>query len=226
VSVGDLSITEGNGDKTFTFVLSLSAASNETVSVDFATSDGTAISSGIYKDYTARTGNAVFTPGTTTKNVAITVKGDTTYEGDDTFNLNLSNPVNVLIGDGQGVATIVNDDPLPTINVDDVAVTEGNSGTKLAGFTISLSNKSAQPVTVTVSTADGTTNPANAGSDYVARSNVLVTIPANTASVKFNVTVKGDITPEANETYYVNLSAASGGSIGDGQGLGTITNDD
>jgi hypothetical protein len=77
---------------------------------------------------------------------------------------------------------------------------------------------------VTYSIATGNTTAA-AGIDYVAASAVGETIPAGMTSKTFSVTIKGDTTVEANETFKVNLSNASV-SMSDGQGIGTITNDD
>src|SRR5262249_50279817 len=77
-------------------------------------------------------------------------------ESADTFFLNLSNATGALIADAQGVATIANDDPLPSVSVSDALVVEGNSGTRNESFTLTLSQASGQSVVVTYNTADGT----------------------------------------------------------------------
>ena len=109
------------------------------------------------------------------------------------------------------------------IEIGDATVTEGNSGTTSATFTVTLSPAASGTVTVNYATADGSATTAN--SDYAASSGV-VTFNMGESVKTITVMVNGDMTPEFNETFFVNLSAASGASILDGQGLGTITNDD
>jgi hypothetical protein len=110
----------------------------------------------------------------------------------------------------------------PAISINNVTVTEGNSGTVSAAFTATLSTASAQTVTVNYATANGT---ASAGSDYVAASGTL-TFTAGTTSQPIAVMVNGDVAVEANETFLVNLSSAANATIADNQGQGTINNDD
>lgn len=116
LSVDDVSVAEGDsGTKTLTFTVSLSAASNLTVTANFATGDASANAG---SDYQAATGTLTFNPGDTSKSVEVTITGDTTNEPDETFVLNISNPVNATVSDGQGVGTIVNDDA-PVLLIDD-----------------------------------------------------------------------------------------------------------
>ncbi len=88
----------------------LSAASELTVSVEYATADGTA---GEGSDYAARSGTLIFAPGTVQRVVSVPVYGDKGVEPDETFRLQLSNPANASLADGQASATILNDDGLP-----------------------------------------------------------------------------------------------------------------
>ncbi len=112
----------------------------------------------------------------------------------------------------------------PTVSINDApAVTEGPSGVNAtATFTVALSAAAPSTVTVLASTANGT---ATARSDYTAASSV-VSFPAGTTSKPFPVTVIGDATVEPNETFTVNLTTPVGVTLGDAQGVGTITNDD
>jgi hypothetical protein len=112
--------------------------------------------------------------------------------------------------------------PPPGVTINDVTVTEGNTGTVNAVFTVTLSAASAQAVSVNWSTANGT---ATAGSDYAAGSGTL-TIPAGATSGTITVAVTGDTAVEANETFLVNLAAPVNATLTDAQGQGTITNDD
>jgi hypothetical protein len=104
-----------------------------------------------------------------------------------------------------------------------VSVTEGNSGTTNAVFTVSLSAASTQQVTVNYATADGTATTGN--SDYTAKSGTLTFAP-NTTSQPISVAVNGDTTVEPNEAFVVNLTSPTGATILDGQGTATIANDD
>jgi subtilisin-like proprotein convertase family protein len=112
--------------------------------------------------------------------------------------------------------------PVPSLSIGDVSKSEGNSGTTAFSFTVTLSSASATSVTVQYATANGT---ATAGSDYTAAAGTL-TIPAGTLSATITVPVIGDTLKETNETFSVNLSVPAGATIADGQGLGTIVNDD
>ncbi|MBI4915551.1 MAG: Ig-like domain-containing protein [Acidobacteria bacterium] len=115
---------------------------------------------------------------------------------------------------------------VPALSIDDVTVTEGDGGTVTASFTVSSVPAPTGTVTFDYATADGTTNPATAGSDYVAIPTTSGSIDAANPTFTINVTVNGDTALEPNETFFVNLSNPAGATIGDGQGVGTITNDD
>jgi hypothetical protein len=112
ISINDVSQLEGNkGTTAFNFTVSLSASSSQTVTVHFATQDGTATSKkGKNNDYTAKSGTVTFKPGQITQTITIQVSGDKTPEPNETFFVNLSNPTNATIADGQGLGTILNDD--------------------------------------------------------------------------------------------------------------------
>ncbi len=114
-----------------------------------------------------------------------------------------------------------------SLSINDVTMDEGNAGTTNFNFTVSLSAPAQTGgVSFTVNTANGTTNPATAGSDYVAIVNGAGSIPEGSSSTQVTVQVNGDTTQEPNETFFVNISGVTGASVADGQGLGTITNDD
>jgi len=109
ISIGDVGVAEGDGGTTSAvFTVTLSAPSGQTVSASFSTADGTATAG---QDYVAAAGTVFFAPGSTAQPVSVDVVGDVVFEGDETFVVNLGNPVNGTIGDGQGVGTIVDDDP-------------------------------------------------------------------------------------------------------------------
>jgi Big-like domain-containing protein/Calx-beta domain-containing protein len=223
LSINDVSVTEGNsGTVNATFTVTLSPASSQNVTVNYATAPGTA-TSGV--DFTATSGTLTFAAGATSKSIAVPVIGDTVSEPNETFVVNLSNATNATISRAQGIGTIVDDDtsvPVPTLSINDVSITEGNSGTSNATFTVSLSAASTQTVTVNYATASGT---ATSGSDFTAVSGTL-TFAAGTMTQPIQVPIVGDTRPEPNETFTVNLTGAVGATIARATGTGTIVDND
>ena len=190
------------------------------VTFNIATANGSA-TAGV--DYVANSLTSQTIPaGSSTYIFTVLVNGDTLNEPSETFFVNVTSVVNAVVVDGQGVGTITNDDPLPSLSIGDVSVVEGNTGTVNAVFTVTLNAASGQTVSVNYATADGTaTQPA----DYVSTSGTL-TFTAGQTSRTITVPVIGETVPEANETFFVNLSGATNATISDNQGQGTITNDD
>lgn len=111
---------------------------------------------------------------------------------------------------------------LPSISVADASVTENNSGTTNAAFTVTLSKASTKTVTVSYATASGT---ATAGQDFVSSSGTVTFAPGVVSQV-VNVAVIGDTSYEPDETFAVTLSNVSGATIGRATATGTIKNDD
>src|SRR5215468_6784982 len=115
LSIKDATLSEGDsGNLASDFVeISLSAPSSNTVGVTVSTQGGTAQSD---VDFVAGSVVVTFQPGQTLQMLSVFTKGDTIVEGDEQFFVNLSNPVNATILDGQGVVTIVDDDALILLN--------------------------------------------------------------------------------------------------------------
>ena len=230
IAISNVTATEGNvGTKTFNFTVSRTGLATGATSVKFATANGVTNPATAGSDYVGKTGTITWAPNdTANKTVSITVNGDTTVEKDETFFVNLTNPVGGTIIHGQGLGTILNDDT--SISINNVSVTKGNSGTKTLTFTVTRSGVSpGVPVgaaSVKFATANGTTNPATAGSDYVAKTGTISWAANDTAAKTISITINGDTIVEKDETFFVNLSSASGATIARGQGLGTILNDD
>jgi hypothetical protein len=212
ISINDVTVNEAAGTATFTVSLSDSATSN--VTVQYSTSNGTAIAG---SDYTARALTTLtFAPGETTKTVTVNIANDTTVESSETFNVNLSNAsTNATIVDAVGVATIVDNEP--RISINDVTVNEG-AGT--ATFTVSLTQAATGNVTVQYATANGT---ATAGTDYTAAALTTLTFAPGEISKTVTVAIVNDPAVEGNENFTVNLSnASSNATILDGTGIATI----
>jgi hypothetical protein len=223
-SINDMSVTEGDSLwQNVNFVVRLSAASGTPVAVMYATADGTAVAP---SDYTSKSGTLIFTPGVTSQIVQIKVLGDTTTEDDERYFVNLSVPVGATISKGQGVGTILNNDSLPALSINDVSVTEGDAGTVNMTFLVALSMASAKNVTVNYATADGTaTGSAGGGDDYYSHSGTL-TIPAGSTLGIITIQIQSDTRNEADEQFFLNLSTPANATIADAQGVGTIVNDD
>jgi predicted extracellular nuclease len=111
------------------------------------------------------------------------------------------------------------------ISVGDATVTEGNSGTTTATFVVSLSAP-AGPSGVTFDISTQNDSATTGDNDYIGKTLLAQTIPSGQTSYNFDVTVNGDVSFEPNETFFVNLSNVTGATILDGQGVGTISNDD
>jgi hypothetical protein len=113
--------------------------------------------------------------------------------------------------------------PLATnFSISDVSIAEGNSGMSAAIFTVRRSGSSSRLATIDYRTANGT---AIAGTDYRSTNGSLVFYPGQ-SSAQIRVEITGDLNPEANETFFVNLSAVRNAAISDAQAIGTIQNDD
>jgi hypothetical protein len=220
LSIADAKAAEGDaGTSQMPFTVSLSAPSERTIKVDLAAVNGTAFN---FNDFFMNPTTFTFQPGETSKTFTVGINGDTTFEDDETFTINLSNPSNATISRGQAVGTIKNDDPVPAFFIGDVAVAEGNDGSHAASFVVRLSNPSSRQVSVQYATADAT---ATAGSDYAATSGTLTLSPGQ-VSATVDVPVTGDTLNEESESFFLNLTNPTGATIADGQGLCVINNDD
>lgn len=223
LSIADVSVQEGNsGTRLMTFTVILSAAAAGAVTVAYSTADGTATSG---SDYVAANGTLTFAAGETSKTIQVTVKGDTAAEGNEAFTIRLANAAGATIADGSATGTLTNDDTAPTLpalSVGDVSLREGDSGTAELMFIVTLDKAATGPVTVNYATANGT---ASAGSDYAALTGTL-TFAAGETSKMVHVVVNGDTAVEANETFSLTLSSATGATIADAVAIGQITDDD
>ncbi|MBX3481148.1 MAG: hypothetical protein KF842_12175 [Caulobacter sp.] len=229
ISIDDVSIAEGDaGTSVLTFTVSRSGNTGE-FTVDYATATDTADAA----DFVAASGTLSFTQGgALTQTISVTINGDVDIESDESFFVNLSNVVNSVdtatLADDQGVGTITNDDfpAAATVSIDDVSITEGDAGTSLLTFTITRTNTNGD-FTVDYATQDDT---AQAGSDYAAASGTVAFTAGGSLTETVSVTVNGDTDVESAEAFLVNLSnlisTTGSASIADGQGVGTITNDD
>ncbi|MDB5335041.1 MAG: Alkaline phosphatase [Planctomycetaceae bacterium] len=226
VSIGTPgTVFEGNsGTKLAVFPVTLSNPSDVAVTLHYATADGTATVAD--NDYESASGSITFAPGETSKNISVTINGDTKAESDETFTVTLSSPTptSITIPTAVATATIGDDDTLPVLSVNNPApIDEGATGTVTLLFTVTLSASSTQTVTVAYTTADGTATVAD--NDYTATSGTLTFAPGQTTK-EISVVVKGDTKNEADETILLQLSSPTNARVAVSPGTATITNDD
>ena len=230
ISINDVTVTEGSasagetGNTNATFTLTLAAPSYRSVNVVATPTNGTARAPG---DFANDAIVVTFEPGETSKTITVPVIADASDEANETFYVLLSAPINALISRGRGVGTILDDDALPTVSIDDVSIGEGNSGQRVAVFRLQLSAPSGYVVKVNAYTQDGT---ATAGSDYSATGTavtpITVAFSAGNTVAYLRVPINGDVVYEPNETFAVILQSIEKATLAETQATGTILNDD
>jgi len=214
VSITNSSSAEGDtSGNTLTFTLTLSSISEQPITVDFTTLDGTAQA---WLDYLENSGSVTFEPGETLKTITIDVISDIYDEPDGQFFVVLAHPVNVTLDNATGIGTIVDDDCAPSIDIDDSSTVEG----EVATFTITLSAPSGKAIEVDFATSDGT---ATAGNDYEVTTLRIIFDPWQTSRT-ISIDSLEDYLYESPEDFQVILSNPLNATIGDGIGTGAIQN--
>ncbi len=224
ISIDDVTITEGDsGAKNAVFTVSLSEPSAVQVSFLVGTAELSAIGNDDFQHFYSSPRS--FAPGETSTTLNLVIFGDAVPETNESFQVLLENVSNATVAKGVGIGTIVNDDggDAPTLLVGDLWTVEGNAGGKTANFTVQLSQPAATDVSFSIATANGT---ASSSSDYAALNLSNQIIPAGQLTKTIAVTINGDSSTERDETFTVNLSNVSGATLGRGQAVGTIGNDD
>jgi hypothetical protein len=201
--------------------LVLSRPSDTPVQVRVRTADVTAL--GTF-DYVELDRLIEIPAGQTSVEVSTFLMNDTLDEPDETYVINLSGAVGATIGDGQVEVRVIDDDDPPVVSIEDVTVREDNLIPTSHGFKVkvTLSKPSSAPVTVAVTPADGN---ARGGSDYLTAIPGVTFQPGETVRETTVLLIDDDLV-EGNETFFLNLSDPVGATIGDGQGLVTIVDDD
>ena len=210
-SVGDARAAEGGGG--LSFGVTLEPAAEGEATVDYATSDGTAVAG---DDYAAQTGTLTFAAGDGWKAVVVTLVDDAVAEAEETLSLTLSNASGASIADATATGTIENDDQV-RVSVSDARGAEGGTAT----FQLTLDVAAAAEVTVFYTTVDGT---AKAGADYTGRSGTLAFAVGET-SKSVAVALLEDGEDEADETFRLELINVTGAGYADPTGIGTIEGD-
>ena len=220
-SSATFSVAENVASGTATITVSLSAPSGDEITVQYATSDGTAEAG---SDYTAASGTLTFAAGETSKTFWVSITDDDTVEGDETVALTLSDPVNANLGSQSTATLTIVENDLPELEFSSAtySVAEDVAGGTVT-ITVLLSPASLGTVAVHYATSDGT---AEAGSDYTAASGTLTFAPGQTSKT-FTVSITNDDADEASETIVLTLSSPSNAVLGDPDTATlTITDDD
>jgi gliding motility-associated-like protein len=214
ISINDIEVNESVGNAALTVILSTARACDVSFTVN--TANNTALAP---NDYTTVSSTVYTIPGgSTTVTVYVPITDDKIAEPTETFVVKLSNPINSLIADDQGIVTIVDNDSPPNVIIGDASAAEG----KVLNFPVSLSNISSLDITVTLGFANVTTS----DGDFVTTP-VTVSFPAGTTTATASVQSISDYIQESNETFIVKVTGTTGpvGNTSD-TGTGTILDDD
>ena len=214
LTVADARAAEDAG--VMVFSVKLNAPGVLPVTVDYATSDGTATAG---EDYSAADGSLAFMPGDTERPISVLLQEDTIYEGDETFVLTLSNPQNADLADAAATGTIADNDAMPELTVADARASEDAD---VMVFTVKMSVSSTLPATVNYATTDGT---ATAGEDYTSADGSLTFMPGDIERT-ISVLLQEDEIFEGDETFSLTLSNPVNADLADAEATGTIVNDD
>lgn len=207
LTIADASVTEGSN---LVFTVTLSPASTGTVTVDYASVDGTGANGALSgTDYTSVSGTLTFAAGETSKTVSVPTTDDAVYEGTETFSVTLSAPSHATLGTGSAIGTITDNEVQPTVQFAS-AVSSGVENVTPASITVSLSGASASTIAVDYAVSGGT---ATAGVDYTLAAATLTFAPGETSKT-ISIPVIDDSIYEGSETIEVTLSNASNATLG------------
>jgi hypothetical protein len=206
--------------------VTLSAPSAQTVTVKYATADGTAkAANGDYAQIPLT--SLTFDPGQQTATVNVNVNRHNVVGPNGTLNLNLSAPTNATIADTSGVGTIVEPGGPLSVSVTDTSAPQPAPGTSsIATFNVSLSAPAPPNTSVTVkyATANGTATVALGDYTPVALTTLTFNPGEQTKTVNVAVNDDGDSVPGPNQTFVLNLSAPTTATLADAQATATIIN--
>ena len=217
LSINNINVVEGDSgttDAVFTVTLT-DGPSAQNVTATAVTFGDTAHAG---TDFQAVSAPLTFTPGETTKTVVVPIIGDVIFEGNESFTVELQNVTGAAVVRSTGTCTILENDPVPTLSVNDITVTEGDSGTTNATFTVTLSAPSGLNTSFGFTVADGT---AVETEDFGGVGGGLFIGPGMTSQT-ITVPIIGDTITEGDETFFLNLTDATNATIADAQGVCTI----
>lgn len=218
-------VTHQEGDSgatTFSYVVNRAGDTSGTTTVDWRVTPTTANST----DFAGPlTGTLTFAPGENSKEISVLVAGDTTSEGDEAFDIRLSNAPGATLPFDARPGRILNDDGVATTSTFAIAgpgaTAEGTGGTTPFEFTVTRSGDTSQLGLVDYYTV-GQTDAA----DFSGRTTGTLYFAAGETTKTVRIDVVGDATREGDESFFVGLSNARGGTITTAQAATVIVNDD
>lgn len=193
------------GTANASFTVSLSRSSSQAVTVQYATSDGSATAPA---DYTSVSGTLSFNPGQTSTTIPVPVVGETLPEPNEDFFVDLSNPTGATLLDPQGRVDIIDQDTPGTLQLSSASYSVGEAGGTVT-ITALRPDGTSGGVTVDYATSDDT---ALAGSDYTAKTGRL-SYGVGVTSQSFTVPITSDTLDENDESFTVTLSNPTGGAV-------------
>ena len=162
ISVANTSVTEGNSaTQNMIFTLTLDHPFGENISVDYTTADGTATAG---DDYAASSGTVTIPAGQTSGSITITVNGDTKVEPNETLTLKLSNPTNATLSNTSAVGTIINDDQVYLLGVQDFELINPQETRNILG-NYAIAGNTVECITTSTSSFNGTCTNSHAYND-------------------------------------------------------------
>ena len=224
VSIADASVSEGAGSVALT--VSVNPVSGQDIDVDYATVNGTALAVG---DFIADNQTLTIPAGQTSGTITINLPDDSIYEGDETFEVALSNSVNATLSatDNSSTITINENETLPILSVSAPNTAEDNASMVL---TVDISQESAFATNFTLTTSTSSINPATAGNDYTSFTAAPYSIAAGQTNTTINVPIVDDSVSEPDlETFTVTVVNSDNNSgIGPNSStiVGIVDNDD
>ncbi|MCB1869389.1 MAG: VWD domain-containing protein, partial [Gammaproteobacteria bacterium] len=231
LSIDDPTVTEGDpGDNTsITFTVMRSGDNGAASTVNYSVTPGSATFSADYNDsIDPLTGSLSFAAGETSKTITLDITDDEIPEGTESFTVELSGASNANIVKGTGTGTILDDDLLPGLSIDNPTVTEGDPAGPDATITFTVTRSGDSSVE---STVDYTAIPGSAlfPDDYNDSLDPLtgtLTFAAGEISKSITIDITDDLISEETETFTVVLSNPSNATIVQGTGTGTILDDE
>jgi hypothetical protein len=216
LSINDVTVLEGDsGTNNAVFTLSGFGSVGKNVTVAYTTLNGTAVAA---SDYLPRGGAATLAPGGGTAKITVPIVGDKFNEGTETFSVMLSNTDTGRITDSIGLGTILDNDPLPSLYVNDVHVTTTEEGLRAAVFTVAMDAPSGRDVSMDFATIEGTAKPVD---DYNAQLGTLTFAPGVTTK-QVTVLIRTDTDYAPNKKFSLKLSNALNAQMNDPIGVCTI----
>ena len=204
VSIAAANDANETGSVNGRFTISLDAASAIDTLVTYSVLASSSATAGT--DYATLSGTLTIPAGDLSADITVSgIANDPTVEFDETISIQLTGSTagTSFIFTASDTATIsLLDNDSAVMSIGNASVTEGNSGTTVLSYPVTLSNPVDVDVSIDYATQDGT---ATAGSDYVAQSGTLI-IPAGSTTGTIDITVNGDTVVELNETLNVLLS--------------------